>query len=571
MTTITRARAAAILALGAIALTACHPDDNLTPAEGKIVTISATAALPTAGMQASGATSRAASTSTQQSVNFDFDNNSTIPVTLNTYSGSSKKGYAYNFNKTTNANATGTAKLEPKSDDDALKAKSGSSLELDIDEMKLPLLLPIVRTLGGGSTATALVPFSARAKMKKQSFTVGTDGTLTKELTLAYTTTALRLRLVIADGVSPVAQVSCPLAMADGAEKESILIRTDGTDVPATTEQTAIFGELTPGTTLKAGDIAALLRLSDGSNPDGGTGTLLAVPWTPAVLAKINSQIPKAGHMITLTVHVSRTVATIATDDISIGGFTDGNGDGEDITAGYQGDGTNTLDTKIFNANNPLWVISGGGNGNNDNVVANVRAALESMKNTDGSLPTGAQGVIDLMLTGVTGLPSTYISSGTFEYNRGAFQDCPQLRSVNAPKATTIGENAFKGCTALKSVSLPAATEISWDMFDGCAVLTSIDISGVMEAQNIIGFVPDSRSAEVRPEVSLGEILFGKKDGATTRGNVGDDTFDTTKCNLVISRTLYDNSDVTDIANKMFCRKTWASITYPGAPRQPQQ
>lgn len=611
MTTITRARAAAILAAAAIALTACHPDDNLGTEEGKTVTISAIAALPQAGISAGGTATRSAAKTrsaaiTRASTTSDvFFNGGYIGIiTLQTYGSSSAtapdaKTYNYKFTPVNGDDGNcSSASLTVNTDATPLKAKVGSKLYLGSTDVTAFLLMK-VPTAAGGGTATVDVPFRTHVKMDKTEFTVGGGGALSKPLTLAYTTAALRLRLVIADAGVSVSKVSCKeLPMANGAPNESTPTRTDGgTESSDITQQTVIFGELTPGTQLKAGDVAATLQLSDGNDPDGGTGTQLAVQWTAAVLKKINSKVPDAGKMMTLTVHVSRTVASIATGGITIGGFTDGNGDGEDITAGYQGDGTNTLDTKIFNANNPLWVVSGGGNGNNDKVVANVRAALESMKNSDSSLPTSAQGVIDLVLTGVTDLPSTSISSVTDTYNRGAFQDCPQLRSVNAPKATTIEENAFKdcpqlrsvnapkattieenafnGCTALKSVSLPAATMISWDMFDGCAVLTSLDISGVTEANNIKdsyygnGFTPKTKSAAVRPEVSLGEVLFGKNDGAATRGDVGNATFDTTKCNLVISRTLYNDSSVTQPTNKTFAGKTWASITYPGAPATP--
>lgn len=653
MTTITRARAAAILALGALALTACHPDDNLTPAEGKTVTISATAALPTTGMQAGGTTSRAisrAASPTQQSVNFNFSTN--IPVALNTYSSSTKTGHAYSFTKV-QGDVADKAELEPKTEADAIKAKTGNSIELSIDEMKLPLQLPIVHKISESSTIINNVPFSARAEMKRQSFTVGTEGKLDKALTLAYTTAALRLRLEIADEGLSVSQVSCPnlTMVGENPTISPTLARTDGSmnaNDPIA-QQTAIFGELTPEQKIETDKILAILTISSpSSSPSGSDTKLLAVMW-PAGMSI--TQVPAAGSMLTLTVHVSRTVATIDPNGITIGGFAEGGS--EDITVGYQADGMQELNTDIYNANNPLWVMAGGGTDKlqgdktkDETVLTNVLAALNAMKE-GGSIPASAQGKIDLMLTGVTELPSTG-SSDTGDKPgsstaTGAFEGCTQLHSVNLPAATilrdncfngcaelttislpvatvistssfegcakltaaslpavtvignysfysckamtsfsapvaeTIGYYAFSGCKALKSLdlpaikkiyqdafnnisgleslSLPAATGISWDLFDGCGSLTYLDISGVTDA----GKISDSYNNT-------------NCDGYAISGTAEDATpFVTEDCNLVISKTLYDDSSVTNIANKTFGGKTWASITYPGAPAAPQR
>lgn len=492
MTTITRARAAAILALGAIALTACHPDDNLTPAEGKTVTISATAALPTTGMQAGGTTSRAisrAASPTQQSVNFNFSTN--INITLNTYSSSTKTGHAYSFTKV-QSDVADKAELEPKTEADAIKAKTGNSIELSIDEMKLPLQLPIVHKINDGSTITNNVPFSARAKMEKQSFTVGAEGKLDKALTLAYTTAALRLRLEIADDGVPVSQVSCPnLAMAgDDPTINPTPARTDGSmnaNDPIT-QQTVIFGELTPGQKIETDKILAILTISSpSSSPSDNPGTsdtkLLAVMW-PAGMSI--THVPAAGSMLTLTVHVGCTVATIDPNGISIGGFAEGGS--EDITVGYQADGMQELNTDIYNANNPLWVVAGGGDDSQGDkakdkaVLANVLAALNAMKES-GSIPASAQGKIDLMLTGMTELPSTggggSGSKPGSSTATGAFEGCTQLHSVNLPAATTLRDNCFNGCTELTTISLPVATVISTSSFEGCAKLTAASLPAV--------------------------------------------------------------------------------------------
>ena len=75
-------------------------------------------------------------------------------------------------------------------------------------------------------------------------------------------------------------------------------------------------------------------------------------------------------------------------------------------------------------------------------------------------------------------MPSiTYIKDGfTPNMYIGAFTGCSNLRDVNMPAATSIGNGAFNNCDALTSVSLPAATSIGDDAFGGCDRLTSISL-----------------------------------------------------------------------------------------------
>ena len=57
-----------------------------------------------------------------------------------------------------------------------------------------------------------------------------------------------------------------------------------------------------------------------------------------------------------------------------------------------------------------------------------------------------------------------------------AFYDCTELKTINLPKATTIGNSAFSSCTALTTIELPKATTIGEFAFYGCTALTTINL-----------------------------------------------------------------------------------------------
>ena len=478
--------ALALVGAGALALIACHPDDVVTPADGEMITLSATAALPGAGI-----TTRTATTSRD----VYFTGTTPMDIVLNKYTGSAADAtataYAYTLTPNKDSEATGAAiapmpafnTVPDATKPGGISVPSGSTVYLGIPQMKMELKMKlptgIVNTRGNTAqgSETALVPFFTRMEMPNTPLKAST----TLALPLTYATAALCLKLVIADGAKVATATCLNLPMAgDNATRSLTPTRTDGfgegngmlREGSDPTKQTVIFGELTPGSTLQPGNLIALLQLDKVTNPDGTTtpGKLLAVKW-PASLG--TKTVPAAGQMMTLTVHVDRTVAGIDPDNITIGGFANGNGNGEDITVGYQGaDGTQPLDTKIFNASNPLWVVAGGGSDNeaatDKTVLTNVRAALDAMGTTRAS----TEGTIDLVLTGVTSLP-TYVKNN---YNYGAFADYPQLRSISLPKVTTIGYSAFNACTGLTSVSLPAATTIGKYAFTACTSLTSVSL-----------------------------------------------------------------------------------------------
>ena len=164
----------------------------------------------------------------------------------------------------------------------------------------------------------------------------------------------------------------------------------------------------------------------------------------------------------------------------------------------------------LLTADNPQWVVTGGGDGNtpgdaaNDKtVLTNVRTALDAMKADDGEVPDEAKGTIDLVLTGVKSLPKND--------NQGAFTKCTQLRSVSAPEATgSIEEATFIECKSLTTVSLPKATGIGNDAFNNCISLTTVSLPEATGIGNGAFVECKSLTTVSLPKVtgSIGESAF---------------------------------------------------------------
>jgi len=609
-------RAAAVFALAlALALVACHPDDNrLADADQPPVPLCANATLPTT---AQGTVTRA-------------DAGDAAPIQLaqaaslilwqqsSTSSAMDGKGYTLQADATTGAYSL-TYAGTPGADFHVIP---GSTAYFRIQETSLPLQMALKpnatgtgtgSSTGSGTGTPVQVPFLANIKYP------GTDGALTAiglggsaTLPLQYTTCALRLRLKYADGGqgtgaddARVTQVACQLPMTSISiygtkETSKSPTRTDGkTDAPATpaTEQTVIFGQVKPGSTLTPGSTRIALLTTAG-------GDLLSLAWPAGATIK---QTPAAGQMLTLTVHVGRSVAYIDPAGITISGFQEqnGDGDGEDLVQGYyaEGDGLQPLDPDVFCAANPSWTVTGGeadgtsGSGADATVLGNVRTALSAIKDANGNTGTNytGPGIINLTLTEVTTLPKNS--------NVGAFQGYKQLRSVNLPAATSIGDGAFYKCTTLTSINLPKVTSIGNYAFDDCSALTSINLPAVTDI--VLSLAPCSAltsislpkvtsisqsafiscqsliSADLPAATSIGEFVFEscrkitsislpavKKvgynaftgcsaltyldlSGITETGNNGlhstafdaydqDPTTSTQTCHLVLGRTFYD-------------------------------
>ena len=396
------------------------------------------------------------------------------------------------------------------------------------------------RPMQDGSTLFPL-PFTLTLGMNETPLTVSTGYTLSLPLNLQ--SAGVRLRMVCDKGVR-VFSVECPAAGTNGetaphagmrsAATPSRIVTTDpGRDMPGLLAhdpdlgerslQQVIFGNLTPGQALGGSSPLVILSAKVTTNftaegdPDFSDGTTNpAGPANPVVqktytLTLPTALTPRAGQLLTLTVHVGHALASIAGEP-QISDFTPGNdepgsapGSGQGITSTpgiAQGDGMQPLDPMLFCKDNPVWVISGGGQELVDDpdaadpanapqitrdelVLRNVRRALNGIFEPDYSEWVndrdpydGANGYIDLVLTGVTKLPMQNIPNR----NIGAFHRYRQLRSISMPEVTETGENAFYCCSALTSVSLPKATDIVDQTFGDCTALTYVSLP---EATNI--------------------------------------------------------------------------------------
>ncbi len=265
----------------------------------------------------------------------------------------------------------------------------------------------------------------------------------------------------------------------------------------------------------------------------------------------------------------------------------------------------------LLTADNPQWVVTGGGDGNtpgdaaNDKtVLTNVRTALDAMKADDGEVPDEAKGTIDLVLTGVKSLPKND--------NQGAFTKCTQLRSVSAPEATgsieeatfieckslttvslpkvtgSIGESAFLYCTALTTVSLPAATSIGNSAFESCIALTSVSLPEVttIESNTFYGCtalttVSLPKATEIKSNASsqigafsgctaLTELRLTAAGSITINGNAfngttGGTTVNTKNCTLYLNPDKASDADG-DVTPKVAIdddgKQTWANLEW---------
>lgn len=591
-------RTRALAGTGALALIACHPDDVVAPANGEMITLSATAALPGAGITAGGTANRAATRGNSAATTRGdvltspypvyFNGTTEMDIVLNKYNSSgSDDATAYAYTLEAEAEAT-DADIKPmpafSTAPDAttpggITVPSGSNVYLGIPQMKMKLKmkLPTGITHIPGNTnegsETALVPFHTRMEMPKAKFTASTA----LALPLTYTTAALRLKLVPGDGAR-VATVTCPnLPMADAAIRTLTPTRTDGfgegsdmlPESSDPTQQTVIFGELTPAdasnpsTTLAEGNLIALLQLADVTDPSTGTSTpgkLLAVNCPASLASKFK---PEAGQMMTLTVHVDATVATI-TGDVEIDDFTDENGGGDDgimIGSSVIGSADAELDANIFNADNPNWKLTGTG-------ITNVKERLTAIYNNGAGNDTR----ISLEMPEVTTI------------GEEAFKQCFCLASISLPKATTIGKQAFYNCTKLTTINLPKATTIEYNTFNNCYSLATIDLPAATEiGANAFSACTDLTTASLPKAAKIGASTFIYCSSLTTidisevtdatgiDGNAFNDAasvgynFVPANYTLILSRTLYDSDDVTSSdgssVKDTFKGKKWKSIT----------
>lgn len=87
-------------------------------------------------------------------------------------------------------------------------------------------------------------------------------------------------------------------------------------------------------------------------------------------------------------------------------------------------------------------------------------------------------GVISFYKTNISSFSADILTSiPNVLYNKGVFQNCTNLRTLNLPNIITIGSNAFSDCTALESVNLSLSlTNIGSYAFNNCSALTNINL-----------------------------------------------------------------------------------------------
>ena len=523
-----------------------------------------------------------------------------------------------------------------------------------------------------GSTLFPL-PFALTLGMDETPLTVSTGYTLS--LPLSLQSAGVRLRMVCDKGVR-VFSVECPAAGTNGetaphagmrsAATPSRIVTTDpGRDMPGLLAhdpdlgdrslQQVIFGNLTPGQALGGSTPLVILsakvttKFTAEGDPDFSDGTTNpAGPANPVVqktytLTLPTALTPRAGQLLTLTVHVGHALASIAGEP-QISDFTPGNddpdsapGSGQGITSTpgiAQGDGMKPLDPTLFCKDNPVWVISGGGQELVDDpdaadpatapqitrdelVLRNVRRALNGIfepdynKQNNADLYDGANGYIDLLLTGVTKLPMrdpnsswgalhryrqlrsismpevTETGENAFAYcsaltsvslpkatdiGISAFYDCHALKSVSLPEATDIRDYAFSYCRALTYVSLPEATDIGISAFEYCSALTYISLPEATDiGKNAFSTCSALKSISLPEATDIGDYAFRECraltrldiSGVTDSGNLGSNIFVnavTTNCDLILSKTMYDDWNVNGGTYALY--RYWKTITY---------
>lgn len=88
-------------------------------------------------------------------------------------------------------------------------------------------------------------------------------------------------------------------------------------------------------------------------------------------------------------------------------------------------------------------------------------------------------GAISFYKTNISSFSAdTLTSIPNISYNKGVFQNCTNLRTLNLPNIITIGSNAFYDCTALESVNFSETlTSIGASAFQNCTALEIADLS----------------------------------------------------------------------------------------------
>jgi hypothetical protein len=97
------------------------------------------------------------------------------------------------------------------------------------------------------------------------------------------------------------------------------------------------------------------------------------------------------------------------------------------------------------------------------------------------SLPNGIAVLDEGVFGKCRSLSDVEVASETISFEKWAFWDCNQLKSIRYKRVKKIGEGAFKNCTKLESITFTKGlTSIGKEAFSGCGRIEEIHLcSGV--------------------------------------------------------------------------------------------
>ena len=102
-------------------------------------------------------------------------------------------------------------------------------------------------------------------------------------------------------------------------------------------------------------------------------------------------------------------------------------------------------------------------------------------------------------------------------YDKGVFQNCTNLRTLNLPNIVTIGSNAFYGCTSLTNVNFSKTlTSIGNSAFNGCTSLTNVNFPSSLTVIGDSAFINCTSLTDITLPSSIITINTSAFDGCTS-------------------------------------------------------
>ena len=123
-----------------------------------------------------------------------------------------------------------------------------------------------------------------------------------------------------------------------------------------------------------------------------------------------------------------------------------------------------------------------------ESVKTDIKSAIENkgVDMTGVSFPGYASKIGEISGGGTVGWDQKDITEGNIEITNldnsasfvasGALQNNANIKTVNLPYATTVGDNAFNGCNILSQVSLPVCSYLGNAAFYNCKSLSQVSL-----------------------------------------------------------------------------------------------